>query len=437
MSKHPTHVAVIGAGISGLMAIRHLVKAGLKVSCFEQNSCIGGLWNFQPLEQLVDIRKPHVEPATALYKNLRTNFPLPFMTIPDSVGYPENTPLYPLWQTVQQYLEDYASHYQLLPHIRFQTRVTDIAKITGKQPWQVSWSKDGKDQKECFDKVVICNGHNSKPVIPKIAGLETFKGLVTHSLFYREPEPFKNQNVAILGISNSGEDLSLDLSQTAKHVYLCGRTATGRSAVSDRGGLPYGPRNNITQHPEIISASGKTLVLKDGTTLKDVDTLLLTTGYNHGFPFFPDLSAVGLKAGDRFLSPLYIDTFHADDSSLAFIGLPAYTAIFWLAWYQSIWIAKVFSNQLTLPDKAARNYAVRWQIAQCQALGLEERHYQVYKERQFPMLQRVARMAGESLPNAKAESCLLQSFQHRVDYPDNFRDIPFATIPPLKDLGLR
>jgi dimethylaniline monooxygenase (N-oxide forming) len=40
-------IAVIGAGISGLGAIKCCLDEDLEPTCFERNDDIGGLWKFQ------------------------------------------------------------------------------------------------------------------------------------------------------------------------------------------------------------------------------------------------------------------------------------------------------------------------------------------------------------------------------------------------------
>jgi len=39
-------VAVIGAGVSGLSAIKCCLDEGLDVVCFEKRNGLGGLWNY-------------------------------------------------------------------------------------------------------------------------------------------------------------------------------------------------------------------------------------------------------------------------------------------------------------------------------------------------------------------------------------------------------
>lgn len=53
-------VAVIGAGVSGVPATRHLREAGLEVTVFERQSKAGGIWNWSP-----EITKPLSVPTPA------------------------------------------------------------------------------------------------------------------------------------------------------------------------------------------------------------------------------------------------------------------------------------------------------------------------------------------------------------------------------------
>ncbi|CAG8731168.1 3016_t:CDS:2, partial [Gigaspora rosea] len=39
-------IAIIGAGSSGLTALKQCLADDLDPICFEQTSCVGGLWNF-------------------------------------------------------------------------------------------------------------------------------------------------------------------------------------------------------------------------------------------------------------------------------------------------------------------------------------------------------------------------------------------------------
>jgi NADPH-dependent 2,4-dienoyl-CoA reductase/sulfur reductase-like enzyme len=38
------HVAIIGAGISGVVSAAHLLRRNVQVTVFERNSAVGGVW---------------------------------------------------------------------------------------------------------------------------------------------------------------------------------------------------------------------------------------------------------------------------------------------------------------------------------------------------------------------------------------------------------
>lgn len=42
------HIGVVGTGALGLLAIKNLKEQNLKVTAFEQNDHLGGLWHFSP-----------------------------------------------------------------------------------------------------------------------------------------------------------------------------------------------------------------------------------------------------------------------------------------------------------------------------------------------------------------------------------------------------
>lgn len=44
MTRQIQHVAVIGAGISGVTSAGHLLAAGINVTVFERNHAAGGVW---------------------------------------------------------------------------------------------------------------------------------------------------------------------------------------------------------------------------------------------------------------------------------------------------------------------------------------------------------------------------------------------------------
>lgn len=58
-----------------------------------------------------------------------------------------------------------------------------------------------------YDVVLVCVGNYSVPNIPKVAGIDAFKGSVIHSHDYRKPDPYNQKKVLIVGSGPSGVDI--------------------------------------------------------------------------------------------------------------------------------------------------------------------------------------------------------------------------------------
>jgi len=71
---------------------------------------------------------------------------------------------------------------------------------------------------ECYDAVIVCNGHNALPFTPDIPGMDGFVGDQIHSHDYRTPERFKDANVLIIGSGPSGIDICGDVAKVANQV---------------------------------------------------------------------------------------------------------------------------------------------------------------------------------------------------------------------------
>lgn len=77
-------------------------------------------------------------------------------------------------------------------------------------------SKLSNSKQEIFDFVMVCTGHHWAPRMPDFPGIERFKGKVIHSHAYRVPYPFKDENVLIIGVGNSGMDIASEISQHSR-----------------------------------------------------------------------------------------------------------------------------------------------------------------------------------------------------------------------------
>ena len=233
MTPKYSSVAVIGAGPSGISAIKALTdeKVFDRIRLFERRERVGGTWlydedpepfsptpnqpQYDPPSQLPASAPPQPENLTSrtgLYSSLDSNVgaevmsftykPFPIDNSASSVHrLGQHNPTKP-WRTVAGYLEEIAEPYTNL--ISLSTHVESVRKNGIK--WVITLRKTNHDLKgekrdfwwqESFDAVIVATGHYSVPYIPNIPGLaETSKALphsFEHSKAFRLPDNYVNK----------------------------------------------------------------------------------------------------------------------------------------------------------------------------------------------------------------------------------------------------
>ena len=114
-------VAIIGAGISGLLACKYTLSKGFHPIVFESQGSVGGVWT-----------------KTVETTNLQT--PKPVYQFSDFPWPSSVTEVFPNQHKVLDYVQSYAQHFDLLKHIKFNTKVAGI-KYEGPQDEEIqSWS---------------------------------------------------------------------------------------------------------------------------------------------------------------------------------------------------------------------------------------------------------------------------------------------------------
>mmetsp|Transcript_42250 Transcript_42250/g.61723 ORF Transcript_42250/g.61723 Transcript_42250/m.61723 type:complete len:424 (+) Transcript_42250:250-1521(+) len=258
-------------------------------------------------------------------------------------------------KAVNSYLQEYATDFDLKRHISFGCTVTqltilddepNVPKSNGDDNDDISCSKIAltwKDDSSStsttkeFDAVLICNGHYAAPFIPSLPGMnEHFHGQVLHSIQYDDPNVFTDKTVLCVGGRASGSDLAREISHVAKKVYLSDSTcsvwseddekkgdeedALGQnSAQRQCGNVVWVPKTEKVDEGSVMRFGGGCTIAPD-----DVDVIVFCSGYDYNFPFINEKSNLDFQCipGERRVSPLYEQLWHARHTNLAFIGLP-------------------------------------------------------------------------------------------------------------------
>lgn len=171
-------------------------------------------------------------------------------------------------------------------------------------------------------------------------------------------------------------DIAREISPVAKHVYQSTRNGAFDIPAT---ALPKGTSRveEVIKFESIWSESSQDehlpLIahLKSGQTLRDIDLVILCTGYQMVLPFLPQYNesdVIASSASDSLIVTdgaqfhnLHRDVFYIPDPTLAFVGVPFYTATFTLFEFQAIAVAALFSGMSQLPstEKLREEYESR------------------------------------------------------------------------------
>jgi len=195
-------VAIIGAGMAGMLAAIELRKQGYKnLVLFEKADNVGGTWRENSYPGLsCDVPAHHYTYSFARNPNWSQTY----------VSGPE----------IQKYFESiYASH-NLKECIQFNSEVSKLA-FDGEY-----WTLDFLQQEAVIAKVVIAaTGVLHHPKIPTLTGQDTFQGKQFHSAKWDNDLSLENLRVGVIGNGSSGIQIVSAIAKEAREVFHFQRTA--------------------------------------------------------------------------------------------------------------------------------------------------------------------------------------------------------------------
>ena len=308
-----SHVStvIIGAGPAGLATAACLKKAQRPIAILEKSDRIGSSWH-------------------KYYDRLHLNTDKYCSSLP-YLPFPSTYPRYPSRKDFIAYLEAYARYFELAPNLE-----EPVLKTRRKDD---HWITQTPVHTYASTNLVIASGNNQHPKTPRWQGQEAFKGEILHSIEYKIGSAYKEQNVLVVGIGNSGGEIAVDLVEHGARVTISVRgqvnilprdilgvpilktimrltqmpmaftdqvrsalfrifcynlpqygltrpsydpiTQTnrfGKLPLIDKGTVALIKKGKIKIHPGIASFTPKGVLFKDGTE-KHFDTIILATGY--------------------------------------------------------------------------------------------------------------------------------------------------------------
>ena len=393
MSQSLPRVAVIGAGSSGIAAVKTLAEQGFDVTC---------LRGVRPRRRQLGLREQErhvgVLPRPAHQHLARADGVL---GLPDAgvlPGLPAPRP-----------------DRRLLRRLRRPLRrprpdpLRDAASSTpsARGRRHLGGRRVRRRRRERYDALLVANGHHWDPRWPEPAfpGRTPSTGEQMHAHDYMNPDGLHDKDVVVLGMGNSAMDIAVEASYVAdEHVprrparrlhraqvplrqadrpaarndpripfeirqkVLAGSSSS--SYVGDAGELrpaearPPSSARRTRRSPAASSTASRTarsgrsrtsrrldgdsVEFEDGTRVH-ADVIVYCTGYKITFPFFDEDF---ISAPDNDLT-LFRRVFHPDIPNLFFIGLlQPLGAMMPLAEAQGRWVADYLRGEYALPPQA-------------------------------------------------------------------------------------
>ncbi len=214
-------VVVLGAGVSGIYQIKRLVDLGIDAVLIEGEDDLGGTW----------------------YRN---RYPgCRFDSESYTYGYSFSKEVLDEWHWKERfssqpenlrYLNFVVDKFDLRRHMRFGSRVDQMAWDNSTRHWQLSLS-DGSSQTARF--VITSLGPLSAPTLPSYDGMDAFEGEAFHTFFWpAEPVALEGRRVGVIGTGATGIQVIAEIADKVAELKVFQRrpnwsTPLNNSPISD------------------------------------------------------------------------------------------------------------------------------------------------------------------------------------------------------------
>ncbi len=212
MDKTHFDVLIIGAGISGISAARHLQMdcPDKTFAILEGRQNIGGTWDL--------FKYPGIRSDSDMY-TLGFRF-RPWTSTKAIADGP----------SIMQYLNEAVDEYGLKPKIRFGSKVKKASWSTEQALWTLEVEMEGQPQRVIYtcNFVSVCAGYYNYEAgyLPHFEGMQKFKGQVVHPQKWPADLDYNNKRVIIIGSGATAVTLVPEMAKKAAHVTMLQRSPT-------------------------------------------------------------------------------------------------------------------------------------------------------------------------------------------------------------------
>ena len=208
----PIDVLIVGAGLSGIGAAKHLQMYSPQSSwcILESRDAIGGTWDL--------FRYPGIRSDSDMY-----TLGYSFKPWVDNKSIADGS-------TIRQYIQKTADENGITPHIRHGHAVTHATWSSDESYWTVTAQQKHNDQPVVLKArfLYLCCGYYSykNGYQPDFPGQASFKGQWVHPQFWPENLHYDQKKVVVIGSGATAVTLVPEMAKTAAHVTMLQRSPT-------------------------------------------------------------------------------------------------------------------------------------------------------------------------------------------------------------------
>jgi cation diffusion facilitator CzcD-associated flavoprotein CzcO len=225
-SVRPLRVAVIGAGMAGILSAIKLTEAGIAdFTVYEKADRVGGTWRENT------------------YPGLSCDVPSHLYSYSFALN-PEWSHRFSPGAEIAAYFEQVARDHDVLPKIRFDEEVVSCTYSAGR--WRLATASGTQDD---ADVVVAATGVLHHPTYPEIEGLEAFDGAVFHSSRWDHTVRLEGRRVGVIGTGSTAVQIVSGIIDRVATLSMFQRTAQW-IMPQENPAFTGEERADLREHPE-------------------------------------------------------------------------------------------------------------------------------------------------------------------------------------------
>ncbi|MEQ1806446.1 MAG: NAD(P)/FAD-dependent oxidoreductase, partial [Burkholderiaceae bacterium] len=203
--KTQPYCVIIGGGQGGIGLGARMRRLGIPTIIVEKNPKPGDSWRNR-------------------YKSLCLHDPVWYDHLP-YLPFPDHWPVFAPKDKIGDWLEMYTKVMEL--NYWSSTTAKNAKYDEAKKEWSVEVERGGKTITLRPKHLVLATGMSAVPNMPKVPGMEDFKGDLHHSSKHPGPDAYKGKKCVVIGSNNSAHDICAALWESgAAEVTMVQRSST-------------------------------------------------------------------------------------------------------------------------------------------------------------------------------------------------------------------